>query len=82
MEKPTVPNKVIDSDTRGELWFMAHQKLSDSQVLLLLKIYLGMGKKFPQDGQVLKVDTRELGFISSRLAAPANARPTAVMAGS
>ncbi|MDB6110948.1 MAG: hypothetical protein JWR69_2698 [Pedosphaera sp.] len=66
MEKPTVPNKVIDPDTRGELWFMAHETLSDSQVLLLLKIYLRMGRKFPGDGQVVKVDTRDLGFTDAR----------------
>jgi hypothetical protein len=61
-----VANKVIDSDTRSELWFMAREKLSESQLLLLLQIYLRLGKKFPGTGKVFKVDTRELGFIGCR----------------
>ena len=57
-----VANKVIDSETRSELWFMAREKLSESQLLLLLQIYLRLGNKFPGTGQVFKVDTQELGF--------------------
>jgi hypothetical protein len=61
-----VANKVIDSDTQSELWFMAREKLSESQLLLLLQIYLRLGKKFPGTGQVFKVDTSELGFSGFR----------------
>ena len=61
-----VANKVIDSDTHSELWFMAREKLSESQLLLLLKIYLRLGKKFPGTGQVFKVDARDLGFVGCR----------------
>ncbi|HWY76038.1 MAG TPA: hypothetical protein VN281_10500 [Verrucomicrobiae bacterium] len=61
-----VANKAIDSDAQSELWFMAREKLSESQLLLLLQIYLRLGKKFPSTGQVHKIDTRELGFIGCR----------------
>jgi hypothetical protein len=70
-----VANKVIDSDTQSELWFMAPEKLSESQLLLLLQIYLRLGKKFPGTGQVFKVDTRELGFIGCRPVSGNSLRP-------
>ncbi len=61
-----VANKVIDSETHSELWFMAPEKLSESQLLLLLQVYLRLGRKFPGTGQVFKVDTRDLGFIGCK----------------
>jgi hypothetical protein len=64
----SIANKVIDSETRSELWFMAPQKLSESQILLLLQIYLHLGKKFPEHGKVFKVDAKDLGFITHQLA--------------
>jgi hypothetical protein len=63
MARRNVANKVIDAETRSELWFMAPERLSDSQVLLLLQIYLRLGRKFPGAGEVCKVHTRELGFV-------------------
>ncbi len=62
MARSSVANKIIDAETRSELWFMDRKKLSESQVLLLLQIYLRLGRKFPEPGQVCKVETSELGY--------------------
>jgi len=45
---------------------MAQEKLSESQLLLLLQIYLRLGRKFPGIGETFKVDARELGFVGCR----------------
>jgi len=54
MERINVSKRLLSSNRRGELWFMANRKLSDAQVRSLLGICLRVGNKLPAPGQKLK----------------------------